>query len=98
MHIVSIDGESQGMSSLDIVSLPLFHFQSTHPSIPNKRDQFCVICLSDYHNNQIVCKLWCQHHFHKKCIFEWLKLNAKCPLCKRDCRHFPDTEKQLLPM
>jgi E3 ubiquitin-protein ligase DOA10 len=28
----------------------------------------------------------CQHHYHKECVHEWLGLNSKCPLCKRDFR------------
>jgi len=28
----------------------------------------------------------CQHHYHKDCVQEWLALNSKCPLCKRDFR------------
>ncbi|GAN04180.1 hypothetical protein MAM1_0057d03640 [Mucor ambiguus] len=28
----------------------------------------------------------CQHHYHKDCVHEWLALNSKCPLCKRDFR------------
>jgi hypothetical protein len=28
----------------------------------------------------------CQHHYHKDCVHEWLGLNSKCPLCKRDFR------------
>ncbi|KAL9553300.1 hypothetical protein MBANPS3_003359 [Mucor bainieri] len=54
-------------------------------SIPNQ-DRVCVICLSLYEESDILCKLWCKHHFHKKCISEWLILNALCPLCKQDCR------------
>jgi hypothetical protein len=23
----------------------------------------------------------CLHYFHNACLFEWIKLNAKCPLC-----------------
>jgi hypothetical protein len=63
--------------------------------IPQAQDQFCVICQSKYQDDQIICKLWCDHHFCKKCIFEWLKLDAKCPLCKRDCRRKTD---QILPV
>ena len=28
----------------------------------------------------------CQHRFHKDCIFQWLKKEAKCPLCRSDIR------------
>lgn len=55
-------------------------------TIPNAEDALCSICLSEYENDEIICKLWCQHHFHHECCAEWLALNSKCPLCKRDFR------------
>ncbi|KAI9008970.1 hypothetical protein CLU79DRAFT_775436 [Phycomyces nitens] len=51
-----------------------------------EQDRLCVICLSDYEDDDILCQLWCKHHFHKTCVAEWLVLNSKCPMCKRDCR------------
>lgn len=93
--------EEPGASSMDISSLRIYRFHHSNVFlgeeeeksgqlpilfIPQAQDQFCVICQSKYQDDQIVCKLWCDHHFCKKCIFEWLKLNAKCPLCKRDCK------------
>ena len=26
----------------------------------------------------------CNHHFHAKCVDEWLHVNKTCPLCVRD--------------
>ncbi|CAO3633904.1 unnamed protein product [Mucor hiemalis] len=49
-------------------------------------DALCCICLSDYENNDFLCRLWCGHHFHRSCLKEWLTLNRKCPLCKQDFR------------
>ncbi|KAF7721399.1 hypothetical protein EC973_004729 [Apophysomyces ossiformis] len=54
--------------------------------IPQEQYQVCAICLSDYEDGDILCQLWCQHHFHKTCVSEWLALNSRCPMCKRDCR------------
>ncbi|KAL0080772.1 hypothetical protein F4703DRAFT_1871027 [Phycomyces blakesleeanus] len=59
-------------------------------NIPPEQDRLCVICLSNYEDGDILCKLWCKHHFHKACVSEWLVLNSKCPMCKRDCRCKPD--------
>ncbi|ORX44420.1 hypothetical protein DM01DRAFT_1312440 [Hesseltinella vesiculosa] len=58
--------------------------------IPNEQDQVCAICLSTYEDSDILCRLWCYHHFHKTCVSEWLVLNSRCPLCKRDCRRHKD--------
>ncbi|GAA5795571.1 hypothetical protein HPULCUR_000932 [Helicostylum pulchrum] len=55
-------------------------------TIPKLEDAVCTICLSEYENDELVCKLWCDHHYHYSCVTEWLGLNSKCPLCKRDFR------------
>lgn len=57
--------------------------------IYNLDERICCICLDDFHvkceNHRKCCKkgyqLHCNHFFHKKCISEWLKTKAKCPLC-----------------
>ncbi|CAO3581706.1 unnamed protein product [Absidia cylindrospora] len=43
-------------------------------------DASCTICLSDYENEDHVCRLRCNHHFHRDCVHEWLLLNYKCKL------------------
>jgi len=45
----------------------------------------CAICLNDYNENDKISFLPChpkQHHFHKECINEWLKISKTCPYCK----------------
>ena len=44
----------------------------------------CVICLCEYVAGELVTSLPCRHHFHKKCIDEWLATDKSCPLCKQD--------------
>ncbi|CEG77999.1 hypothetical protein RMATCC62417_12668 [Rhizopus microsporus] len=63
--------------------------QSSHIeaiTIPRSEDAICSICLSEYENDDLLCKLWCGHIYHRDCVKEWLSLNATCPLCKRDFR------------
>ena len=36
-----------------------------------------------------MCFFRCNHHFHRTCVHEWLVLNSRCPMCKRDCRGKP---------
>ncbi|KAI7848327.1 hypothetical protein BDC45DRAFT_319484 [Circinella umbellata] len=49
-------------------------------------DAVCPICISEYEDGDLICKLWCEHHFHKKCVESWFVINSSCPLCKRDFR------------
>lgn len=43
----------------------------------------CAICFDDYAQDEAdVRKLPCNHLFHEKCIFPWLKSNATCPVCR----------------
>ncbi|KAI8924961.1 hypothetical protein BC831DRAFT_285071 [Entophlyctis helioformis] len=53
-------------------------------------DAVCCICLGEYDEGESLRQLACNHHFHVDCIDEWLKLNAKCPLC---VRRLPDDGK-----
>ena len=41
----------------------------------------CSICL-EVNNNQII-KTDCNHEFHEKCFFEWMKNSATCPICRK---------------
>jgi hypothetical protein len=41
----------------------------------------CVICISDYEEDQLCKVLPCKHHYHSACIDEWLHLQKTCPLC-----------------
>lgn len=43
----------------------------------------CVICLNDYHKNDIVCITQCQDHvFHENCIMNWINVQTICPICR----------------
>lgn len=44
----------------------------------------CSICLEKYLNHVYICTLPCLHHFHRKCLFNWLSNseNQTCPLCR----------------
>jgi Ring finger domain len=44
----------------------------------------CVICLCLYEAEEEVKTLPCAHHYHRKCVDEWLRVDRSCPMCKRD--------------
>jgi hypothetical protein len=49
----------------------------------NLNEKTCCICLSDYKNtDKELCKLSCNHIFHKDCIYKWSKKKNICPLCR----------------
>lgn len=47
------------------------------------RNDTCVICYEQYSESDdtIVKLIDCDHNYHKKCIYEWLKYDNRCPLC-----------------
>jgi hypothetical protein len=40
----------------------------------------CPICLEETKLDWVCTP--CDHRFHYACLFEWLKLNATCPICR----------------
>lgn len=50
----------------------------------------CAVCLDDYESDDSLRILLCKHHFHRKCVDEWLKINKTCPLCLQDIQNAED--------
>lgn len=49
----------------------------------NLNEKTCCICLLDYKDsNKELCKLSCNHIFHKECIQKWSIKKTICPLCR----------------
>ncbi|OAD04936.1 hypothetical protein MUCCIDRAFT_36429, partial [Mucor lusitanicus CBS 277.49] len=72
---------------LPCVMCKLIFFIERNPKlISSSHNAMCCICLAEYEDQDLLCRLWCGHHFHKSCLTEWLALNKKCPLCKQDFR------------
>ncbi|KAJ3012795.1 UNVERIFIED_CONTAM: hypothetical protein HDU68_001023 [Siphonaria sp. JEL0065] len=47
----------------------------------------CPVCQDEFTNEgdgEVVVHLSCNHHFHPACIESWLKLNATCPVCRKE--------------
>lgn len=53
-----------------------------------KESDSCAICSTPYleDDHPLVVRLPCnrKHHFDLECIAPWLKLNATCPMCRKD--------------
>lgn len=45
----------------------------------------CVICLEGLSGSrEALTKMTCNHIFHERCIFGWLKVQNSCPICRRE--------------
>lgn len=45
----------------------------------------CCICLCDIKKKTNHITLRCGHHYHHKCIRNWIRTKPNCPLCRADC-------------
>ncbi|CAG8548757.1 3296_t:CDS:2, partial [Paraglomus occultum] len=43
----------------------------------------CPICLDQFMVESVVRQLPCQHMYCEECIFEWLRVNNTCPMCRK---------------
>jgi len=67
-----------GASQFLIDSIPLEQFSA------NTHETNCAVCLSDFHEGEMLRRLPCNHSFHTSCVDKWLKQNKRCPLCVQD--------------
>jgi hypothetical protein len=49
--------------------------------------QECAVCLQAYTSGEQIRTLPCFHQFHTQCVDQWLRMNAKCPICKTSATH-----------
>ncbi|CAN4096974.1 unnamed protein product [Withania somnifera] len=53
----------------------------TAACLDHKTD-FCVICQTDYNNQETIGTLDCGHEYHAECVKKWLVVKNRCPICK----------------
>ena len=46
--------------------------------------EYCSICFDRLKPLDIIRELNCEHSFHINCIEQWLSMNTRCPLCRKD--------------
>ena len=76
--------KSRGLSEEDLKSLSTKKYCGK--SKVNKEGPQCQVCLSEYKAGENLVNLPCKHDFHDKCIKEWLKRNASCPICRHELK------------
>uniref|UniRef100_A0A1D1Y207 E3 ubiquitin-protein ligase At4g11680 n=1 Tax=Anthurium amnicola TaxID=1678845 RepID=A0A1D1Y207_9ARAE len=83
---MNLGADARGASDDEIASLPHWRFtraQPAHVDLADK-DWECCICLAKYNDKEEVRRLPCAHLFHLRCVDQWLKIIACCPLCKQE--------------
>lgn len=69
--------------------------QKYNPYTTRIHDITCTICTEDYTNDVPIILLPCgdgKHHYHKKCIEQWLRINSTCPQCRTQITLQPQPE------
>ncbi|KAK4725010.1 hypothetical protein R3W88_027789 [Solanum pinnatisectum] len=49
---------------------------------PDVESDICVICQSEYENEENIGALQCGHEYHTDCIKQWLMRKTDCPMCR----------------
>ncbi|KAK8999243.1 hypothetical protein V6N11_070419 [Hibiscus sabdariffa] len=62
-------------------------------------DAQCIVCLSEYHADDILRILpYCGHFFHVTCIDTWLQQHSTCPVCRLSLREFSEKKRLKQPL
>ncbi|XP_052092734.1 E3 ubiquitin-protein ligase RNF12-like [Mytilus californianus] len=76
--------KTRGLSEKDLESLSTKKFKGKTKF--NQEGPQCQVCLSEYKTGDALVNLPCKHEYHDKCIKEWLKRNASCPICRHEIK------------
>lgn len=71
----TVEDEEVSDTEDQLQSLPVSRYSA------RGKDTRCSICLTDFTRSDPVKRLPCLHYFHPDCIDNWLRREAKCPLC-----------------
>ncbi|CAO2195441.1 unnamed protein product [Urochloa humidicola] len=52
----------------------------------------CAVCLRDFDAKETLRAMPCSHAFHQRCIFQWLRRNGVCPLCRHQLPTEPEED------
>ncbi|KAI3886799.1 hypothetical protein MKW98_017151 [Papaver atlanticum] len=56
--------------------------------LPNPNYTSCTICIADFQAKDTLKSMpTCNHCFHAKCLEQWLRVNATCPVCRKSPLH-----------
>lgn len=72
------------ITTRDVREIEIFESSTYNNEDERYNTNDCSICLDEFTNNDLVCKLSCNHLYHVSCINEWFKNKIVCPLCLHD--------------
>ena len=78
---VAVPGQASSSRSPPVSSTP--GRQTEHEA--EEEAEACSICLDDFVQGEEVKTLPCLHHYHTRCVGEWLRRQGRgveCPVCK----------------
>ncbi|KAH9620406.1 hypothetical protein KSS87_000018 [Heliosperma pusillum] len=62
------------------------------------RDSLCCVCLGEFEMEEELQQVrLCRHVFHGDCIYQWLRANTTCPLCRCPLLSPPINSLHLIP-
>lgn len=78
-----LDGNIGNVSGLREEAILLqLNFRAYH-QCDDKEGEICVVCQSEYEDEELMGGLVCGHEYHVDCIKKWLLQKNSCPICKR---------------
>lgn len=76
------EGDLQPATKSSIDCLPCRVLKPDDLPRMSQDSKTCIICMDDFEAGSMVRVLPCLHHFHTKCIDQWLMRQGTCPVCK----------------
>jgi len=83
LNIVLNDSFEENLNNNETTNKNYLNTIQNLNKIKNKKEVDCTICLEKIEKNTEIFNIKCDHKFHSKCLDSWLKLNNKCPLCRK---------------
>lgn len=66
---------------IDTFTIPTVYAKKTDGE---EDEDTCTVCLSSFEDGESIQKLRCNHVFHPECIYKWLDINKRCPMCREE--------------
>ncbi|XP_071849331.1 RING finger protein 215-like isoform X2 [Apostichopus japonicus] len=83
-RLEDVEDSLQRLAKLSVSKMPTRKYKKKKGSLTSQESDNCAICLDEFSKGQVIRMLPCDHHFHCKCVDDWLIKRRTCPLCKMD--------------